>query len=125
MNGSGFSRLNAHPYVRQRAYGCKPEFGFAQTYSDRIQKLLRVLNGVDPSYVTTRDCGMNTDDVELCRIYGQMSREYFGERTWSECEAQLREGWLRLRRDPEVTWEEAAPLVKTFWNLASVESVLT
>lgn len=68
---------------------------------------------------------MNIDDVELCRIYGQMSREYFGGRTWSECEARLREGWLRLRRDPEVSWEEAAPLVQTFWSLASVESAAT
>ncbi|VXB24408.1 conserved hypothetical protein [Luteimonas sp. 9C] len=60
---------------------------------------------------------MNADDVELCRVYGQMSREYLGDRAWSECEAQLRDGWHRLRRDPGVRWEDAAPLVRTFWDL--------
>lgn len=60
---------------------------------------------------------MNADDVELCRIYGQMSREYLQDRSWSESETQLREGWLRLRRNPDMSWEDAAPLVRTFWEL--------
>ncbi|MCD9006514.1 hypothetical protein LDO31_09760 [Luteimonas sp. XNQY3] len=46
-----------------------------------------------------------------------MSREYLGDRSWSECEAQLRDGWMRLRRDPDTGWEDAAPLVRTFWEL--------
>jgi hypothetical protein len=46
-----------------------------------------------------------------------MSREYLGDRAWSDCEAQLREGWIRLRRNPEVDWDDAAPLVRTFWDL--------
>lgn len=65
---------------------------------------------------------MNAEDVELCRVYGQMSREYLGDRAWDECEAQLREGWLRLRRDPEMSWEDAAPLVQAFWELTPVSS---
>ncbi|MDR6991008.1 hypothetical protein [Luteimonas sp. 3794] len=60
---------------------------------------------------------MNADDVELCRIYGQMSREYLSARSWRECEAELQAGWIRLRRDPQMTWEDAAPLVRTFWEL--------
>jgi len=46
-----------------------------------------------------------------------MSREYLGDRSWEECEPQLREGWLRLRRNPDMSWEDAAPLVQTFWDL--------
>lgn len=63
---------------------------------------------------------MNAEDVELCRIYGQMSREYLEGRPWAECEAQLRDGWMRLRRDPDMSWEEVAPLVRTFWELTPV-----
>jgi len=67
---------------------------------------------------------VNADDVELCRIYGQLSREYLGGRPWQECEPQLREGWIRLRRDPALSWEDAAPLVRTFWELAPADSDL-
>lgn len=67
-----------------------------------------------------KDADVNAEDVELCRVYGQMSREYLGERSWDECESQLREGWLRLCRNPDVSWEDAAPLVQTFWELTPV-----
>ncbi|MDR7193233.1 hypothetical protein J2W68_001967 [Luteimonas terrae] len=72
-----------------------------------------------------KDAGVNADDVELCRVYGQLSREYLGARSWADCEAQLRDGWLRLRRDPAMNWEDAAPLVRTFWELTSVDPDLS
>ena len=65
---------------------------------------------------------MNADDIELCRVYGLMSREYFGDASWDACEPQLKEGWLRLRRDPALHWEDAAPLVRTFWDLTPAAS---
>ncbi|MEN4903019.1 hypothetical protein [Luteimonas sp. TWI1416] len=61
---------------------------------------------------------MRTDDVELCRIYGQMAREYLGTVSWEECVAQLEAGWLRLRRDESIAWDDAEPLVRAFWELA-------
>ncbi|MET0329378.1 MAG: hypothetical protein ABW163_11515 [Luteimonas sp.] len=64
---------------------------------------------------------MNANDVELCRVYGQLSREYLGDRTWIDCEPQLRAGWLRVRRDPALAWEDVASLVKTFWELAPTQ----
>jgi len=64
---------------------------------------------------------VNADDVELCRVYGQMSRDYLGHRAWVECEPQLRAGWLRLRRNPALDWDDVASLVKTFWELAPVD----
>jgi|GEM_PF-1475306 len=68
-----------------------------------------------------RETEVNADDVELCRVYGQMSREYLGDRPWNECEAQLRDGWMRLRRDPDMSWDDAAPLVRTFWELTPAD----
>lgn len=61
---------------------------------------------------------MNANDIELCRVYGQISREYLGDVSWEQSEPRLREGWNRLRRDPAVDWDRAEPLVRTFWNLA-------
>jgi len=71
------------------------------------------------------DADLNADHVELCRIYGQMSREYLGDQPWDECEPQLRDGWLRLRRDPALEWEDAAALVRTFWELSPTETDVT
>lgn len=60
---------------------------------------------------------MNADEIELCRVYGQMSKEYLGDLPWDACVDRLRDGWLRLRRDPALQWDEAEPLVRTFWEL--------
>ncbi|WP_394000015.1 hypothetical protein ACF3M1_09335 [Luteimonas sp. WGS1318] len=60
---------------------------------------------------------MNADDIELCRIYGQLSREYLADKTWDQCVHQLAEGWLRVRRSPSLEWQRAEPLVRTFWDL--------
>lgn len=60
---------------------------------------------------------MGIDEIELCRVYGQMSREYLGDVPWDQCEERLRAGWLRLRRDPGLRWEDAEPLVRAFWEL--------
>lgn len=60
---------------------------------------------------------MHADDVALCRIYGQMSREHFGDVPWDTCLEQLAEGWLRVRRDPRIAWRQAKPLVQAFWEL--------
>ena len=61
---------------------------------------------------------MNSEDVELCRVYGQMSREYLGNLPWEACETRLEAGWLRIRRDPAMSWDDASPLVRAFWELA-------
>jgi hypothetical protein len=61
---------------------------------------------------------MGTDDVELCCIYGQMAREYLGTVPWEDCVARLEAGWLRLRHDDSVAWDEAEPLIRAFWELA-------
>lgn len=61
---------------------------------------------------------MNADEIELCRIYGHLSREYLGEVDWETCVDRLRQGWLRLRRDPSLQWDEAEPLIRVFWTTA-------
>ncbi|WP_156170300.1 hypothetical protein [Luteimonas sp. FCS-9] len=61
---------------------------------------------------------MKTDDVELCRIYGQMAREYLGAVPWEDCASRLEAGWLRLRRNEALEWEDAEPLIRAFWELA-------
>ncbi len=60
---------------------------------------------------------MKADDVELCRVFGQMSREYHGDVPWDACVAQLRDGWLRVRRDPTLDWQDVEPLIRAFWEL--------
>ncbi|WP_101926430.1 MULTISPECIES: hypothetical protein [Luteimonas] len=59
---------------------------------------------------------MNVEDVELCRVYGQMSREYYGDLPWDACLPRLQDGWIRVRRDPTLDWHEVEPLIRAFWE---------
>lgn len=55
------------------------------------------------------------DDVELCRIYGELARAYY-EEPWDACVLHLRAGWLRVRGGSRMDWEETEPLIREGWD---------
>jgi hypothetical protein len=52
-----------------------------------------------------------TDDIELCWICGQLARAHH-EAPWDTCEERLRAGWLQVRGNSRMEWDEAGPLTR-------------
>jgi hypothetical protein len=57
-------------------------------------------------------------DLRLCHIYGAQSREFHSQESWDTCVERLQHGWLRIRGDCQLAWDDAEPHVRAAWHQA-------
>jgi len=62
---------------------------------------------------------ISDQDREFCQIYGEQSREFFGNVPWEFTVPQLQEGWMRVRGRSDLEWADAEPHVRAGWDNVS------
>jgi hypothetical protein len=61
------------------------------------------------------------EDIEFCRLYGEMSREFYGSIPWELAGPRLAGHWARVRGSCVVGWADARPYVREGWDAAAAK----